>query len=107
MTFTAWLAKTPPTLSLPLRGSERSVTNVFANAVTGSMVGMMVGGRVGSGVKVVVGSAVFVGLEVGEGCGVSDGAAVGVNVAEEPQPISMKERSVMASKRKWSKEKLL
>jgi hypothetical protein len=90
MTLTAWLGKTPPMLSLPLRGSERNVTAVLARAVIGSMVGIMVGGRVGSGVKVAVGSEVLVGFIVGEGCGVSDDVSVGVSTERRgwPQLVS-------------------
>ena len=71
MTFTDWLPYTPPTLSLPRRGSERKVTDVLETAIMGSMVGIIVGVRVGSGVNVKVGSMVLVGSEVAEVCGVS------------------------------------
>ncbi len=77
-------------MSLPLRGCERNVIDVRAMPNIGSMVGMIVGGKVGAGVNVIVGSSVLVGLAVGCGEGVSVGARVGVGAAKlsPPQPAN-------------------
>jgi hypothetical protein len=69
--------------------------DVLATAITGSMVGMIVGVRVGAAVNVIVGSGVFVGLDVGKGSGVLVGTSVGVAAESpgRPQLVSRESKS--------------
>lgn len=109
ITFTFSLPYTPPTLSPPLPGLDRSVMDVLATAITGSIVGMIVGIGLGASVNVAVGSSVFVGLAVGDGTGVLDGAGVGV-AAERPgklQPVSRDSKSIKQKIRMYFNDMLL
>ena len=86
VTFTFSFGYTPPRLSLPLLGLARNVTDVFATAIIGSMVGTIVGDSVGSAVNVTVGSGVLVDVEIGDGRSVFVETGVGVSAGSPGFP---------------------
>ena len=109
ITFTFSFPYTPPTLSPPLPGLDLSVMDVLATAITGSIVGIIVGVRLGASVNVAVGSSVLVGLDVAEGSGVLVGTDVGV-AAERPcilQPVSRVSKSTKLKIRMYFNKLLL
>ena len=109
ITFTFSLPYTPPTLSPPLAGLDRNVIEVLATAITGSMVGMIVGVRLGAAVNVALGSSVFVGLDVGKGSGVFVGTSVDVTAESpgRPQLVSRESKSTKLKTRMYLNDMFL
>ena len=83
--------------------------DVLATAITGSMVGMIVGVRLGAAVNVALGSGVFVGLDVGKGSGVFVGTGVGVAAESpgSPQLVSRESKSTKLKTRMYLNDMFL